>query len=73
MGGFLRRPKATKAPPLSLPSPPPPPTPLPPPATVDVTGAGEEERKALRRKKGRRQTFITGELVPEVEKKRLLG
>ena len=56
--------------PLKIPAPP---APLPPPATADITGAGEAERRKLRRKRGRKETFLTGELVPVADKKQFLG
>jgi hypothetical protein len=61
MGGMFGRPKVVK--------PPPPP---PPPALPDV---GEELEDIARRKRprGRRETFLTGDLVPETGKKRVLG
>jgi hypothetical protein len=61
MGGLFGRPKVVK--------PPPPP---PPPALPDV---GEEPEEIARRKlpRGRRETFLTGDLVPETSKKRVLG
>ena len=74
MGSLFHRPRQPElpppAPPLAIPEPP---EPIPPPALADITGAGEAERKRLRRKRGRRETFLTGELVPETEKKRFLG
>lgn len=61
MGGMFGRPKVVK--------PPPPP---PPPAIPDV---GEEVEDIARRKRprGRRETFLTGDLIPETGKKRVLG
>ena len=52
------------------------PTALPPPApplpTADIPEqAGEEAKK--RRPRGRAETFITGDLIPETKKKTLLG
>jgi hypothetical protein len=44
-----------------------------PPATVDEQ-VGDVERKRLLRKRGRKATFLTGDLVPEFTgKKTLLG
>ncbi len=70
--GFLfgKPPKVKQTAPVELPEPP---EATPPPALADVTGAGEAERKRLRRKRGRKETFITGELVPETGKKATLG
>lgn len=49
-----------------------PPAPTPPPAIPEVgEEVGDIARK--RRPRGRQETFITGELVPETDKKRLLG
>ena len=61
MGGLFGRPKTVKAPPVS-----------PPPAIPDV---GEEPGVIARRKRprGRRETFLTGDLVPETGKKKVLG
>jgi len=55
MGGLFSSPKSVKAPP---------PPPVEPPPVVEDTGAGDAEKKKLRRRSGRRQTFITGDLVP---------
>jgi len=48
--------------------------PVAPPPTED-TGAGEYEKKRLRKRKGRKSTFLTGDLVPTdtTEKKTFLG
>jgi len=47
--------------------------PLAPIPTQD-TGAGDAEKRRLLRKRGRRETFLTGDLVPEdTGKKKLLG
>lgn len=61
MGGIFRSPKVVKAPPVP-----------PPPAIPDV---GEEPGEIARRKRprGRRETFLTGDLIPETSKKRVLG
>lgn len=61
MGGLFSSPKTVKAPP-----------PPPPPAIPDV---GEEVEDIARRKRprGRRETFLTGDLVPETGKKKVLG
>ncbi len=52
--------------PVSAPKPPPP---------LAIPEVGEEAGDIARRKRprGRRETFITGALVPETEKKRTLG
>lgn len=59
MGGLFGTPKVVKTPP-------------PPPAIPDV---GEEPEDIARRKRprGRRETFLTGDLIPETGKKRVLG
>ena len=61
MGGLFGSPKTVKAPPVP-----------PPPAIPDV---GEESEEIARRKRprGRRETFLTGDLVPETGKKKVLG
>ena len=61
MGGLFGRPKVVKPPPVP-----------PPPAIPDV---GEESGVIARRKRprGRRETFLTGDLVPETGKKKVLG
>ena len=61
MGGLFSTPKVAKAPPL-----------LPPPAIPDV---GKEPGEIARRKRprGRRETFLTGDLVPETGDKKVLG
>ena len=61
MGGLFGRPKVVK--------PPPPP---PPPAIPDV-GEEPEDIARRRRPRGRRETFLTGDLVPETGKKKVLG
>ncbi len=61
MGGLLSQPKPVKAPPVS----PPPPIPEVGPEVGDIA-----RRKAPR---GRRETFLTGDLVPETGKKKVLG
>jgi len=55
------------------PKPIPPPDPLPIPETEFMTEAGETEVRRTRRRKGRRQTIVTGELVPTTSKRTLLG
>ena len=61
MGPLFSVPKTVKAP-----------TPVPPAAIPDV---GEEPEDIARRKRprGRRETFLTGDLVPETGKKKVLG
>ena len=77
IGGISKLFKKPKTPSIPPPPPPPPPPSLPPleppPAVEDVTGAGEAERRKLRRKSGRKQTFITGDLIPQTTKKAVLG
>ncbi len=53
MSGLIDKPKPVKAPPV------------PPPLAVPEVGieAGEQARK--RRPRGRRETFLTGDLIPE--------
>ncbi|MCK5016954.1 MAG: hypothetical protein KAS32_07760 [Candidatus Peribacteraceae bacterium] len=61
MGGLFNMPRVAKPPPV-----------LPPPAIPDV---GEEPGEIARRKRprGRQETFLTGDLIPETGKKRVLG
>ncbi len=61
MGGLFSKPEPVKAPPL--------------PAPVAEPDVGEEvgERARKKRPRGFRETFLTGDLVPETEKKRTLG
>ena len=62
MGGIFPTPRSVKAPPVS-----------PPPAIPDV---GKEPSEFARRRapRGRRETFLTGDLVPsETGKKKVLG
>lgn len=61
MGRILGKPKAISAPKLQ-----------PPLAIPEV---GEEAGDIARRKRprGRRETFLTGALIPETEKKQVLG
>lgn len=61
MGGLLDKPKTVKAPPV--------------PATPPTPTVGEEVGEAARRKRprGRQETFLTGDLIPETGKKRKLG
>ncbi len=53
MGGLISKPKAIKAPPVP---------PSPPIPTVGEE-VGEQARK--KRPRGRRETFLTGDLIPE--------
>ena len=65
MGGIFSKPKKVDAPPAP---------PIEPPLTIEDTGAGDAERKKIRRRKGRKDTFLTGDLVPsETGKKTKLG
>ncbi len=59
MGGLFGKP--VKAPPV------------PPPPAIPEVGpeAGEQARR--KQPRGRRETFLTGDLVPETEKKKVLG
>ncbi len=61
MGGLLQKPKPITAPKL------------PPPLAIPEVG--EEAGDIARRKqpRGRRETFLTGDLIPQTEKKRTLG
>lgn len=61
MGGLFSSPKPVK-----------PPAPPPPVAIPEVPG---EVKEFARRRvpRGRRETFLTGDLVPEEEKKKVLG
>ncbi|KKL12105.1 hypothetical protein LCGC14_2539110 [marine sediment metagenome] len=61
MSGLLSKPKPVKAPPV------------PPP--VAIPDVGEEVGEQARRKapRGRRETFLTGDLIPETGKKKVLG
>lgn len=61
MGGLFGRPRVVK-----------PPKPLPPPALPDV-GAEPEEIARRKQPRGRRETFLTGDLIPETGKKRRFG
>ena len=61
MGGLFGSPRTVKAPPVP-----------PPPAIPDV-GAEPEEIARRKRPRGRRETFLTGDLIPETGKKRVLG
>ena len=61
MGGLFSTPRVAKAPPLP-----------PPPAMPDVSEKpGEFARRG--RPRGRQETFLTGDLVPETGKKKVLG
>ncbi len=61
MGGLLDRPKPIRAPAVP---------PSPPIPTIGEE-VGEQARK--RRPRGRRETFLTGDLIPGTGKKRFLG
>ena len=51
----------------------PPPDPLPTIETELMTEAGEAEVKKTRRRRGRGQTIVTGDLTPTTSKRTLLG
>ena len=53
MGGLLDKPKAVKAPPV------------PPPPPIPTVGQEAGEQAQKKRPRGRRDTFLTGALVPE--------
>lgn len=61
MGGLLDKPKTVTAPPV------------PPPPPIPEVGEEVGEQARRRRPRGRRETFLTGDLTPVTEKKRLLG
>ncbi len=61
MGGLLTRPKAVTAPPV------------PPPLAIPEVGEEVGEQARRKAPRGRRETFLTGDLIPETEKKRFLG
>ena len=61
MGGLFSRPKTVKAPPV------------PPPPPIPDVGEEPSEFARRRRPRGRRETFLTGDLVPETGKKKVLG
>ncbi len=62
MGGLFSSPKTVK---------PPAPTPAPPVPTVDTDTVESQARRT--RPRGRRETFLTGDLIPETTKKTVLG
>jgi len=43
-----------------------------PPQITEDTGAGDAEKKKLKKKSGRKSTFLTGDLVPSVDVNRNL-
>ncbi len=47
--------------------------PVPPPLAIPEVGEETEDIARRKRPRGRRETFLTGDLVPETEKKRFLG
>lgn len=55
------------------PVPPKPPPPRPPLALPQESGAGDRKRRKIRRHGGRKQTFLTGELIPQTSKSSTLG
>lgn len=61
MGGLLSKPKPVKAPPV------------PPPPPIPTVGKEVGEEAKRRRPRGRRETFLTGDLIPETGKKKVLG
>lgn len=61
MGGLLTRPKPVTAPPV------------PPPLAIPEVGEEVGEQARRKAPRGRRETFLTGDLIPETEKKRFLG
>lgn len=65
MGGIFSKPKKPK--------PPPPPVAPPPPPTVEGTGVEDAARRKRRGARGRRGTFLTGDLVPETGRASALG
>ena len=63
MGGLFSKPKSVKAPVVQADQPP----------AIEETGAGDAEKKRLRRRSSRKDTFLTGELTPDTGKKKVLG
>ncbi|KKN21097.1 hypothetical protein LCGC14_0928910 [marine sediment metagenome] len=61
MGGFLDKPKPVTAPPV------------PPPLAIPDVGEEVGEQARRRAPRGRRETFLTGDLIPETGKKKVLG
>ena len=61
MGGLFDKPKTVKTPPPS------------PPLAIPEVGEEVKTQARRRRPRGRRETFLTGDLVPETEKKTFLG
>lgn len=47
--------------------------PVPPPLPIPQVGEEVGTQARRRRPRGRRETFLTGDLIPETEKKRVLG
>lgn len=47
--------------------------PVPPPPAIPEVGEEVSEIAKRRRPRGRRETFLTGALIPETGKKQLLG
>lgn len=64
MSGLFPKPKTVTPPPVK---------PEPEMITETVEDAGEAEKRAARRRRGRRETVLTGSLEPETTKKTLLG
>ena len=61
MGGLFSTPKVPKPPPL------------PPPLAIPDVGEKPGEIARRKRPRDRRETFLTGDLVPETGKKKVLG
>ncbi len=61
MSGLFGKPETVK----------PPPVPITPPIPTVGEEVGEQARR--KRPRGRKETFLTGELIPETEKKKVLG
>ena len=61
MGGLFSKPKSPKLPPV------------PAPEAIPETASPEEQRKFRKKRSGRAETIITGELAPTTNKKTLLG
>jgi len=49
------------------------PPPVPPPEAIPDVAPETEEQARKKRPRGRRETFLTGDLVPETGKKKVLG
>ena len=62
MSGLLSSPETVKPPPVAA---------TPPVPTVNEDEVGADAKK--KRPRGRQETFLTGDLVPETDKKKRLG